>query len=105
VGEFYGSKAALRQFGRVWSAELAGRRIRANMVTPGPVETPGLKGIAADPQKERELLDHQASRVPLQRIAQPEEIANAVLFLASSQASFMTGSEMSVDGGEVQVYL
>jgi NAD(P)-dependent dehydrogenase (short-subunit alcohol dehydrogenase family) len=103
-GAYSATKAALRQFGRVWAAELADRGIRVNTVTPGPTETPGLTGIASDPTKVQDLLDGEASRVPLGRVGQPAEIANAVLFLASDQASFITGSEMFVDGGEVQVH-
>jgi NAD(P)-dependent dehydrogenase (short-subunit alcohol dehydrogenase family) len=103
-GAYSATKAALRQFGRVWAAELADRGVRVNTVTPGPTETPGLTGIASDPTKVQDLLDGEASRVPLGRVGQPAEIANAVLFLASDQASFITGSEMFVDGGEVQVH-
>jgi NAD(P)-dependent dehydrogenase (short-subunit alcohol dehydrogenase family) len=103
-GVYSASKAAVRQFTRVWAAELP-RGIRVNTVTPGPTDTPGLRGIASDPSEVPGLLDLMAKRVPLGRVAQPAEIANAVLFLASDQSSFMTGSELFVDGGEVQVYL
>lgn len=99
----YGAtKAAIRSFGRTWAAELAGRQIRVNTVVPGPVETPGLKELAPA-GAEQELLDGQAATVPLGRVGQPEEIAAAVLFLASDQSSFMTGAEVFVDGGAEQV--
>jgi NAD(P)-dependent dehydrogenase (short-subunit alcohol dehydrogenase family) len=96
------TKAAIRSFGRTWAAELVGRGIRVNTVVPGPVETPGLKGLAPEGQ-EQELLDGEAAKVPMGRLGRPDEIAAAVLFLASSQSSFMTGSELFVDGGAEQI--
>jgi NAD(P)-dependent dehydrogenase (short-subunit alcohol dehydrogenase family) len=102
-GVYSASKAAVRQFSRVWAIELAPRGIRVNTVTPGPTETPGLSGLASDPAESRALLDQEAGRVPLRRLGQPSEIADAVLFLASPQASFITGTELFVDGGESQV--
>lgn len=96
------SKAAIRSFGRTWAAELVSRGIRVNTVVPGPVETPGLKGLAAAGQ-EQELLDNEAAKVPMGRLGRPEEIAAAVLFLASDQSSFMTGTELFVDGGAEQI--
>src|SRR5690606_34964743 len=103
-GVYSASKAALRQFARTWAAELAPRRIRVNTVVPGPTDTPGLRGLAGDPGREQALLKGFAGQVPLNRIADPAEVANAVLFLAGEQSSYMTGSELFVDGGEVQVY-
>ncbi|WP_207836639.1 SDR family NAD(P)-dependent oxidoreductase [Williamsia soli] len=102
-GVYSASKAAIRQFSRVWAVELAERGIRVNTITPGPTETPGLAGLASDPDESRALLEREASRVPLGRLGQPSEIADAVLFLSSPQASFITGSELFVDGGESQV--
>lgn len=96
------SKAAIRSFGRTWAAELADRGIRVNTVVPGPVETPGLKGLAPA-GSEQELLDAEAAKVPLRRLGHPSEIAAAVLFLASEESSFMTGAELFVDGGAEQV--
>lgn len=104
-GVYSSSKAAIRQFGRVWAAELAPRGIRVNTIVPGPTDTPGLRGVPGDPAQAQEFLDSLASRLPLARIADPSEIANAVLFLASTQSSFVTGSELFADGGEVQVFL
>jgi NAD(P)-dependent dehydrogenase (short-subunit alcohol dehydrogenase family) len=101
-GVYSASKAAIRQFSRVWAIELAERGVRVNTVTPGPTETPGLAGLAADPVEARALLDAEARRVPLGRLGQPAEIADAVLFLASPQAKFVTGTELFVDGGESQ---
>ena len=101
-GAYAASKAAIRSLGRTWAAELVGRKIRVNTVVPGPVETPGLKGLAPSGQ-EQALLDGEAAKVPMGRIGHPDEIASAVVFLASDQSSFMTGSEIFVDGGSVQV--
>jgi NAD(P)-dependent dehydrogenase (short-subunit alcohol dehydrogenase family) len=103
-GVYSASKAAIRQFTRVWSGELAPRRIRVNVLVPGPTDTPGLRGIAGDPAGVDQLLAGMAASVPLARVAQPSEIAAVALFLASDQSSFMTGSEVFADGGEVQVY-
>lgn len=103
-GAYSATKAAVRQFGRVWAAELAPRGLRVNRVVPGPTDTPGLRGLAATTGQAGALLEELAISAPLRRVADPAEIANAVLFLASEQSSFVTGSELFVDGGEVQVY-
>lgn len=102
-GVYSASKAAVYQFARVWAAELAGRGIRVNTIVPGPTETPGLLGLAA-PGEGRALIDAQAAHLPLGRAGRPEEIANGALFLASDQSSFMTGSQLFIDGGDVQTY-
>ncbi len=101
-GAYAASKAAIRSLSRTWAAELVDRKIRVNTVVPGPVETPGLKGLAPQGQ-EQELLDGEMAKVPMGRLGRPDEIASAVVFLASDQSSFMTGSEMFVDGGSAQV--
>lgn len=101
-GAYAASKAAIRSLGRTWAAELADRRIRVNTVVPGPIETPGLKELAPAGQ-EQALLDGQAATVPMGRLGRPDEIASAVVFLASEASSFMTGAEVFVDGGSRQV--
>jgi NAD(P)-dependent dehydrogenase (short-subunit alcohol dehydrogenase family) len=99
-GVYSASKAAIAQFVRVWAMELADRRIRVNTLVPGPTETPGLAGLAATPAESQRLLAEEAARVPLRRLGQPSEIAAGALFLASDEASFVTGSELFLDGGE-----
>ncbi|MFH9070044.1 SDR family oxidoreductase [Streptomyces alboflavus] len=102
-GVYAASKAATRSFARTWANELKGRGIRVNAVTPGPTDTPGLSGLAPDPEQAAGLRQHLAAQVPLGRLARPEEIAAAVVFLASEQSSFVTGSSLYVDGGLNQV--
>jgi NAD(P)-dependent dehydrogenase (short-subunit alcohol dehydrogenase family) len=99
-GVYSASKAAIAQFVRVWAMELADRRIRVNTLVPGPTQTPGLAGLAATPAESQRLLAEEAARVPLRRLGQPSEIAAGALFLASDEASFVTGSELFLDGGE-----
>jgi NAD(P)-dependent dehydrogenase (short-subunit alcohol dehydrogenase family) len=102
-GVYAASKAALSSFARTWAAELSPRGIRVNTLVPGPTDTPGLRGLAPHPDQASGLLDQLAAGVPLGRVAATEEIANAVLFLASDQSSFVTASELFADGGEVHV--
>jgi NAD(P)-dependent dehydrogenase (short-subunit alcohol dehydrogenase family) len=91
------TKAAIRSFGRTWAAELAGRGVRVNTIIPGPTNTPGLSGLGP------ELLQAIVNGVPLGRLGESDEIANAVLFLASPESGFMTGGEIFIDGGAEQI--
>jgi NAD(P)-dependent dehydrogenase (short-subunit alcohol dehydrogenase family) len=102
-GVYAASKAAIRSFGRTWAAELADRGIRVNTLVPGSTETPGLVGLAPDAATAEAMLKGMAAGIPLGRVGRPEEIANAALFLASDQSSFMTGGEIVVDGGSEQI--
>jgi NAD(P)-dependent dehydrogenase (short-subunit alcohol dehydrogenase family) len=98
------SKAAVRAFARNWILDLKERGIRVNVISPGPTRTPGLVGLAGpDAAQQQGLLDHMAAQVPLGRVGDPDEIAKAAVFLASDDASFVTGAELFVDGGEAQV--
>ena len=98
------SKAAVRNLARSWTLDLKERGIRVNVVSPGPVNTPGLVGLAGpDAAQQQGLLDYMATQVPIGRVADPDEIAKAVAFLASDDASFVVGAELFVDGGQAQV--
>lgn len=93
------SKTAIRSLARSWAAELVGRKIRVNVVAPGLTETPGLMDLFSDAD---EGLAAVTSSVPMKRRARPEEIGSVVTFLASDSSTFMTGSEVYVDGGASQ---
>ncbi|MDW6024198.1 SDR family oxidoreductase [Mesorhizobium sp. BAC0120] len=96
-GTYSATKAALRSYARTWTAELAPRGIRVNVVSPGPTDTAML---ATTPDEVRAAL---VARIPLGRIGRPEEVAAAALFLLSDEASFIAGAELCVDGGMRQV--
>jgi len=93
------TKAALRSYSRTWAAEFSSSGIRANTLSPGIVDTPMLDSQASTPEEAAAIREGYASYTPMHRLAQPEELANAALFLASDESSFMTGSDMVVDGG------
>ncbi len=91
------SKAAVRSFARAWTVELKARKIRVNVLSPGPIDTGVFVGV---PQ---EVKDQFVSLIPMGRIGQPHEIATVALFLASDDSSFVTGIELFVDGGTAQI--
>jgi NAD(P)-dependent dehydrogenase (short-subunit alcohol dehydrogenase family) len=94
----YGAtKAAIRNFVRAWTVELKDRRIRSNVLSPGPTETPIVGNQPAD------IIAKIVSTIPMGRMGEPDEIAKAALFLASDDSSFVTGIELFVDGGRAQV--
>ena len=96
-GVYNASKAAVRSFARTWTVDLKERGIRVNALSPGTIDTPILDGIPKD------KLDEFVAMIPQGRMGRPEEVATAALFLASSDSSFVTGSELFVDGGTAQV--
>ncbi|MRH96327.1 SDR family NAD(P)-dependent oxidoreductase [Agrobacterium tumefaciens] len=98
------SKAAVRNLARSWALDLKGTGIRVNVVSPGATRTPGLVELAGDDKEQQQgLIDYLASRIPLGRVGEPDEIAKATLFLASDDASFVNGAELFADGGQAQV--
>jgi NAD(P)-dependent dehydrogenase (short-subunit alcohol dehydrogenase family) len=97
------TKAAIRSFARTWTTDLKGRRIRVNAVSPGPIDTPGLNDLVASAGAGEQRLKAISNNVPLGRLGTPDEIAKAVVFLASDDSSYVTGTELFVDGGFAQV--
>ncbi len=97
------TKAALRSFARTTAAELAGRGIRVNVISPGPIVTPIFGRTGLPKEAIDEFAKEIVAKVPLKRLGQPEEVAGAVAFLASSDASYITGVELNVDGGLGQI--
>ncbi len=97
------TKAAVRSFARTWTTDLKERRIRVNAVSPGPIETPMLNDLLASKGGGEQRLKMLVNSVPLGRLGTPDEIAKAVVFLASDDSSYITGMELFVDGGFAQV--
>ena len=98
------SKAAVRNFARSWTLDLKARGIRVNVISPGPIKTPGLVELAGpDAAQQQGLLDAMASTIPLGRVGDPDEVAGVAAFLASDDASFIAGAEIFVDGGQAQI--
>ena len=93
--QYQASKGAVRIFTKATAIQYAGDGIRANSVHPGPIATPMTEGGRSDPKR----FNTTVSRIPLGRYGEPEDVANGVLFLASDESSFMTGSELVIDGG------
>jgi len=97
------TKAAVRSFARTWTTDLKDRRIRVNPVSPGSIDTPGLSDLVASTGAGEQRLKMISNSVPLGRLGRPDEIAKAVVFLASDDGSYITGTELFVDGGMAQV--
>ena len=97
------TKAAVRSFARTWTTDLKDRRIRVNAVSPGATDTPGLSDLLASAEVGGQRLQMISNTVPLGRLGTPDEIAKAVVFLASDDSSYITGTELFVDGGFAQV--
>jgi len=96
-GVYAASKSAIRSLVRTWTTDLKGRRIRSNVVSPGPINTPAVSRQSPD------VIARIVSTIPMGRIGEPDEVAKAALFLASDDSSFVTGIELFVDGGRAQI--
>jgi NAD(P)-dependent dehydrogenase (short-subunit alcohol dehydrogenase family) len=96
-GVYAASKAAIRSFVRTWTTDLKDRHIRSNVVSPGPIRTPMTSRQSAD------VIARIAATVPMGRMGEPDEVAKAALYLASDDSSFVTGTELFVDGGRAQI--
>jgi NAD(P)-dependent dehydrogenase (short-subunit alcohol dehydrogenase family) len=96
-GTYGATKAAVRSYARTWTNELAGRGIRVNTLSPGPIDTPMFDGVSD------EVRISLTQQIPLKRLGRPDEVAAAALFLASVDSSFVAGAELCIDGGMNQV--
>lgn len=97
------TKAAVRSFARTLTSDLKDRKIRVNAISPGPIDTPGLDNLGKTEEQRRKIKSSLITGLPLGRLGNPDEIAKAVVFLASDDSSYVTGIELFVDGGKVQV--
>ena len=97
------SKAAIRNFARSWILELAPRSIRVNVLAPGSTSTPGWHGLASNEEENLAMQEMTRKATPAGRLGTVDEIANAALFLASDESSYVNGSELFVDGGSAQI--
>jgi len=97
------TKAAVRSFARSWTSDLKDRKIRVNAISPGPIETPIFGKMGLTKEQSAEFANSIISSVPLGRVGQSEEVAAAATFLASDESSYITGIDLSVDGGQGQV--
>jgi NAD(P)-dependent dehydrogenase (short-subunit alcohol dehydrogenase family) len=97
------TKAAVRSFARSWTVDLKDRKIRVNVISPGPIDTPILDGLGSTTEQTQQIKQALISTVPMGRLGQPDEIAKAAVFLGSDDSSFITGIELFVDGGAAQI--
>jgi NAD(P)-dependent dehydrogenase (short-subunit alcohol dehydrogenase family) len=97
------TKASIRSFARTWTTDLKHRAIRVNAISPGTIDTPGLNNLLASGEAGEQRRKMVASAIPLGRFGRPDEVAKVVVFLASDESSYITGSEIFVDGGFAQV--
>lgn len=99
ISVYSATKAAIRSFARTWTVDLHARKIRVNAISPGPIDTPGIRSLEGGEQSQA----RSTAAIPLGRLGDPDDIAKAVVFLASDDSSFMTGTELFVDGGMAQI--
>ncbi len=97
------TKAAVRSFARGWTVDLKARKIRVNAISPGPIDTPGVKSLGLTEAQLEQFKTDIVGAVPLARMGRADEIASAALFLASDDSSYVTGIELFVDGGMAQI--
>jgi NAD(P)-dependent dehydrogenase (short-subunit alcohol dehydrogenase family) len=97
------TKAAVRSFARCWTNDLKHRKIRVNAISPGPIETPIFNKAGVTREQAEEFKVSLVAAVPMGRLGTPDEVANAAVFLASDDSSYITGIELCVDGGRAQV--
>jgi NAD(P)-dependent dehydrogenase (short-subunit alcohol dehydrogenase family) len=97
------AKAAVRNFARGWLVDLKHRRIRVNVISPGPIQTAGLASGVSDPSKTREVFEQLAAQIPLGRLGTSDDVAKVAVFLASEASTFINGADIQVDGGWAQV--
>jgi NAD(P)-dependent dehydrogenase (short-subunit alcohol dehydrogenase family) len=97
------TKAAVRSFARTWTMDLKERKIRVNALSPGPINTPAYDRLAQSGPAGQQMLASIVNRVPMGRFGTPDEIARAAVFLASDDSSFVTATELFVDGGAAQI--
>jgi NAD(P)-dependent dehydrogenase (short-subunit alcohol dehydrogenase family) len=97
------TKAAVRSFARTWTVELKHRKIRVNAISPGPIDTPIFSSVIQTEEQIEQIKASLVASVPLDRMGSPDEVAKAVLFLASDDSSYVTGIELFVDGGMAQI--
>lgn len=97
------SKASIRSFARTWTTDLKARKIRVNAISPGATDTEGFRELVGSDQVGQDRINGLSSVVPVGRLGHPDDIAKAGLFLASDDGSYVTGTELFVDGGFAQV--
>ena len=97
------AKAAVRSFARSWTVDLKHRKIRVNAISPGPIETPGYSNLGLSEEQVKEFKTTVVAAVPMGRMGSADEVAKAALFLASDDSSYVTGTELFVDGGMAQI--
>ena len=103
ISVYSAAKAAVRSFARCWTTDLRHRQIRVNVISPGPIETPIYNKAGLTPEQAGEAKQGLVAGVPMGRMGRPDEVANAAVFLASDDSSYVTGVELFVDGGMAQV--
>jgi len=97
------TKAAVRSFARTWTVDLKERKIRVNVVSPGPIETTMFRSLGNNDEEKKAFVDHVTASTAMNRLGTPDEIAKVVVFLASDDSSYITGIELFVDGGLAQI--